>query len=501
MNTRIDLSNITEIKENLIKSEDIFNLLANLYYVCSTEFTSIYNLMRNNDNYRKKFLYFFHNYNQEFLEICDDIFVADFRKITDILSKVRTSGKNIFLLNIWAYLRSIDLITYSDSIYLNTMKDIRCKVSDCFGIKEFLLLFKPKNLIFNTIKNKFPEGKLKIGFDIGQRIEDHLQNLIFYEELLSRKIDIKSIDPLVNQLLLEKSENLSFAVAPISFDFGYSFKSFKSLHGVPYVFDRIENWKEISTVIGAVLKKCVKEDVNVIVFPELTINKELRNYISNWLYDNNKKKIIIMVVAGSYHKIKYKNKYENSSIVYRFDGKKLWEQHKMNQFQLDEEDIKRLISSKLKGLQNFKKMFHRSDKKGWERIEISNKLVIYDTVIGRMAITICLDYFVREKEKLLIEPNVNLIFVPAMSATLKKMDVANFDLGTFGLASIFCANSCWVITGGEKNKFNRDNSSYIYIPQRNGLQRLNCVIDSNCINCNFKVFRISKNLYDDNLYP
>ncbi len=489
----MDIEKVPGIKENLLRSENIFNLIANLYYLCATEFVTIYNLLQD-DQHKSKFLNYFHNYKQELLEKCDDLLGSDYEEIIGVLRRLDDFKGEEFLIGLWAYLKSIDFIFSGDRVYLDTITPVRCRTSDYFGAREFLLFFKPNNLIFETIKDKSPEGKLKIGFNIGQRIEDHLQKLILYEENLSRKIEFRKIDPLVNELLLEKSEKLAFAIAPIFYDFDYSFKSFNSSRGVPYVFGEIKNKETIARAIDHVLNKCIKKNVNVVVFPELTIDEELRDYISNWLKLNNIKKKIIMVVAGSYHVLKdgKKNRYENICTVYRFDGKKLWEQKKMNQFQLDEDDIKKLLFSELKGFRSFKELFGASDTKGWEKIQISNTLKIYDSSIGRMAVAICLDYFVKEKEKLLIEPNVNIIFVPAMSWSLKRMDISNFDFGTFGLASIFCANSCWIITGGEKGKFDKANSSYIYIPQKGGLKHMGCRAKYDCFNCSIKIFRVSQ---------
>jgi hypothetical protein len=233
----MDRKEITEIKENLIQSTDIFNLLANLYFICATEFTTIYNLIQNEDDYKKKFDEYLNIYKYEMSDISLDIFDSDLSLIKDLLRKREVSNAKDFLICLWALLRAIDLIVSNEAIYLKTFKPIICRTSNYFGSKEFILLFKPKNLIFDTIKSKIPGGKIKIGFNIGQRIEDHLQKLILYEESLSRKIEIQTIDPLVNELLLEQSENLAIAVVPISCNFNYAFKPFNSSQGVPYVFD------------------------------------------------------------------------------------------------------------------------------------------------------------------------------------------------------------------------------------------------------------------------
>lgn len=160
--------------------------------------------------------------------------------------------------------------------------------------------------------------------------------------------------------------------------------------------------------------------------------------------------------------------------------------------EMDESDLKKLKSSKEKGFEKFRELLENSSRKSWEKIDISNKLTIYDSAIGRMAITICLDYFVKEKEKLLIEPHVNLIFVPSMSRSLRRMNISNLDYGTFGMGSIFCANSCWVISGGEKNNFKSKNASYIYIPKIEGLTKSDCQGKCDCQNCNFTIFRITQ---------
>jgi predicted amidohydrolase len=58
-----------------------------------------------------------------------------------------------------------------------------------------------------------------------------------------------------------------------------------------------------------------------------------------------------MVTAGSWHILKddERETYVNSSVVFRYDGELLWEQEKMHQFQLNAGDIKKFLSSNLKG--------------------------------------------------------------------------------------------------------------------------------------------------------
>jgi predicted amidohydrolase len=489
----MDRENITEIKKNLIESKDIYELIANLHVYCSDEFTDILNLLQ--DNHEEMFLNYFDQYKKELAGIRDGIFnPGDFPKIIGVLEKVNDSEKNEFLISIWAYLKSIDWMVPDEKINLNTMN---CQSSDYFDSNKYLLLFKPRNLIFKTIENNWFEDKIKDGIDIGHRIGDYLENLILYNKNLlpGREIVIKEIDSKVDQLLLEQDTELAFAVAPIHYDYEYSFKGFKHHEGVPYIFEGIENGDKIKEYIENVLKKCREEKVHVVVLPELSIDKDLRDSISKWLRENNTEKTILMVVAGSYHvHDSNRNIHENMCIIFGFDGVPLWEQRKMSKCQLDEGDIKYIKNSSKKGLKKFGTIFNISDRSGWEKIDISKTLIIQDSSIGRMAVMICLDYLVIEKNYLLMGPNVNMIFVPSMSLTLDRFVNSNRDLGTYARASVFCANSCWVITGGEckGDVIKPEHSSYIYIPMKNGRVHLNCPSKCDCLKCNPLIFRVSK---------
>jgi len=495
----MNYNNPAEVKENLIKSKDILNLLANLYCYCSKKFRDIDNLHESEK--RGKFYEYSLRYKMELSEIGPDMFSANFEEIKNVLNDIDISVPKEFQIRIWVLLRAFDEMLSDDTIYLKLIRSKHIQSSRYFGHKRFLLLSRPKNFIFETINKRFPDNRIKTGPDIGQRLEDHLKNLIFYKEHENRKIEIRPIDLLVDQLLLKQGENLAIAVAPITCNFEYSFKGFRHGNEVPYVFESIKYKDQIIRYIKQVLRKCRDNDVHIVVFPELTIDGELRGRISDWLKKNNKDKKIIMVVAGSFHislndqEVDNKNDrkedmYENSSIVYRFDGVELWKQIKMNKFQLDQGDIKEIISDKRKGFDEFKKLLKDSDTRAWEKIGTSDTLVIQDSAIGRMAVTICLDHFTLEKNDLLIKPQVNLVFVPAMSFSLEKMKSASLELGNHTQASVFCANSCWAISGGQRESFDARNSSYIYIPQKHGFKYIDHETGLDCSTCEPQIFRI-----------
>ncbi|MGD2091811.1 MAG: nitrilase-related carbon-nitrogen hydrolase [Candidatus Aminicenantes bacterium] len=509
---------ITEMKQTLSSSEDIFNLLGNLYYICSEKFTHINNLIfsRQKGEYLKHYMIF----KESLWKNGGDIFHADFKKLKELLKGVLQDDGDIFLIKVWSFLKAIDWAVGDDAIHLRSIDDLYCKNSFASGPKRYRLLFKPRNLIFDSIKDDSPDGVLKINIDIGQRIDDRLGKLIFYEEHSSRKIKIQQIDPVVDGLLAAQGKDLAFAVAPICCDFHYLFDPFRKQdepHEVYYIFNQIENQEMIAKIISRILETCRKEDVGIVVFPELTINGYLRRHISQWLEKHNTDRKIIMVIAGSYHFPidGKKDEFENTSVVYRYDGKPLmvdvgksqeeWEQKKMHRFQLNEKDIKFLLNPATKGFAEFKKIFRPGDKKAGENITIADTLKIVDSSIGRMGICICLDYFVKENQKLLVDPHVNLIFVPAMSISLTRMEKTDFDMGTWGMASVFCANSCWIISGGDidnlgeilkkmkKNKKEKRLLSYIYVPKIGGTWELDCQKKS-CEQCKPLIYRISKKI-------
>lgn len=323
----MEVKGCCELKKDLINSKDIFNLLANLYIVCSGRFTSIHNLTSNYGSCRSKFRDYQRRYMVELRQILgktDDFFSADFPQIIHAIETMTDTGEEDFLIAIWAYFSAIDLALAGDRIYLNTFNSILCKASDCFGAKEYRLIFKPKNLIFSTIKDKLSqEDQVKTGIDIGQRIEDRLQNLIFFDSPLARKIEIKKIEPVINQLLLDQGTNLAFAVAPVYCNYQYSFKQFDMLdEGVPFIFKSIENRATIARHIDYVLNRCLEKDVHILIFSELAVDEELRRHISDWLRLNNSNKNIIMVTAGSWHILtdEKRESYVNRSVVFGFDN-------------------------------------------------------------------------------------------------------------------------------------------------------------------------------------
>jgi predicted amidohydrolase len=199
-----------------------------------------------------------------------------------------------------------------------------------------------------------------------------------------------------------------------------------------------------------------------------------------------------MVIAGSYHSPnkKRENSFKNVAKVFRYDGELLWKQKKMHRFQMSRQDIKQLMEDERPGFSSFQNHFNEELSRAWEKIDIHDTLMIFDSSIGRMAVCICLDFFVPERNTQLVSPYVNIIFVPALSKTVKRMKKESRASGSATHSAVFCANHCWMISGGENNTIKEEDTSFIYMPLKKFPKHLKCVQD--CSKCKFPKQRISE---------
>lgn len=478
----MDFYNPASVNEEMLKSSNIFNLLANLFVFCETRFTDIFNLIRNRERFNQKF----HKYRFKFfnkLVETPDIFTAAFPGILDLYREVKTGDEKKFLVKTWAFLKALDAKAGGGAnFFISSLKDrIECPSSPAFGGVNFLLLFKPKNFILKTIRGKKPGEALREPRQVGQRIHDFLDQFIFYREELGRKIEINRLNPEVDQLLALAGEDLAFAVSPIAYNYDYSFRTFPMTNGTPFIFSDIDNSEQIGQLLIRSLKRFRDERIHIVVFPELSLDGPLREKTAQWLKNHNHGPAILMVVAGSYHfpAPGEPDCYENKSIILGYDGRVLWEQAKMNQFQFSKQDIEKLHSGE--GFSKFKKVIPANAEDAWEKIEISDLLRIYDSSIGRFAAQICLDFIVRDIDPLLINSGVNIVLAPTMSPTLGHMRESARRLGIFGHTTLICANSCWMLTGGTPQPIKAGNTGFIYFPQKNSIrENEDCQINCDC---------------------
>lgn len=74
-------------------------------------------------------------------------------------------------------------------------------------------------------------------------------------------------------------------------------------------------------------------------------------------------------------------------------------------------------------------------------IEEAREIVLMDTPLGRMAVAICRDFITTEFFSCLRDCRVDMVFVLAMTPTLKEFEKRCQDLGRNNQAAVFIANS------------------------------------------------------------
>lgn len=197
--------------------------------------------------------------------------------------------------------------------------------------------------------------------------------------------------------------------------------------------DRIPFWcagaKDERVLWGSllcVLEEFKKQQVQIVILPELVFTKKLHIQLSGWLKTKNAfDPIIRLIVAGSRHISTNTevNLFSNQCTVLNGFGETEWRQGKRQPFKLEKEEAKKLFNL---------------DKPAFEPTDLSPHLVIRDTALGRLATPICLDFLHDEGWQAM---QVNVFLVPAMSNNLKRFEGRCKQLGGIKNAATFICNA------------------------------------------------------------
>ncbi|MFX1462226.1 MAG: carbon-nitrogen hydrolase family protein, partial [Promethearchaeota archaeon] len=192
----------------------------------------------------------------------------------------------------------------------------------------------------------------------------------------------------------------------------------------------------IYSKVKEMVEKAHQAKVNILLFPEMTIDLKYKLHFEDII--NLAKKYKMYIIPGSNHEIQTKN---NISSVIGPEGI-LWQQEK---------HIPAIIS--LEG------------KKFKERIETSNlprKIVVCNTKYGRMVIAICRDFLDMDLRVELknFEPPVDIILNPAFTPVTADFKAVHFDARRSVYAYTFFAN---VADYGD---------SLIYTPEKERTERV-----------------------------
>lgn len=213
--------------------------------------------------------------------------------------------------------------------------------------------------------------------------------------------------------------------------------------------------------LSKTLEAAIRENVDVLVLPELTIDKALLEFLQNWLLEKNMSIInkgangLLMVVAGSFHREESDGKIYNVSTVFNYKGDILTTQKKIQRYSFDSADVKKNAS--------LKTLLKTSDYGGYECIEAFDAIHCIDTPIGRIAVCICIDYFHENHTEALKQSGVTVFLVPAMSHQNNRFVHIAKTLGGTNRASSFIANSSY-LAKKDGDLVHKDGASFFYLP-------------------------------------
>ena len=209
--------------------------------------------------------------------------------------------------------------------------------------------------------------------------------------------------------------------------------------GTPYRFIGLApaSMEAARKTLGEIVAACAEEEVDVLCFPELSLDTDLLAHLHLLLESSNSTLHPALVVAGSFH-VSEATGWVNRCRAFDGFGRKLFEQDKCLPYRLPAtqaselpEELRALLGIDARG--------------GFEDIQLSSTLFVIDSSVGRLATPICLDFSGQELRDLFVRTGTNLLFVPAMTPRLHDFQARARDLGTQTRATTFVANSSWLL--------------------------------------------------------
>jgi predicted amidohydrolase len=197
---------------------------------------------------------------------------------------------------------------------------------------------------------------------------------------------------------------------------------------------RLDKVEDVRCNIRSLIEKAHEKNVNILLFPELTIDLNYNQLLKEVI--NLSKKYDMYIIPGSYHDQKTKL---NVSIVVGPDGI-LWRQEK-----------------------HIPAIIHHEGKRFTEGIEVhkTGKTIVANTEFGRIAIAICRDFLDMDLrvEMKNFDPPIDLVFNPAFTPVTADFRAAHFDARRSIYTYCFFAN---VAEFGD---------SFIYTPEKERVER------------------------------
>jgi predicted amidohydrolase len=186
-----------------------------------------------------------------------------------------------------------------------------------------------------------------------------------------------------------------------------------------------------------VLRSAYDQGIGILVLPELRMPPELLDQTREFLRTQQltDDRGLLLVVAGSWH-VEVGDSHCNRCTVLNHFGEDLWVHDKLREVEFTPENVARAPE-----------FFARcgvGPEGGFENITRGRRLEFYDSVVGRVAVAICIGFFLDEIRPLLLSSQANVFCVPSMTPSVVDIERLSEDLVRSQHAFSFVAN-CGVV--------------------------------------------------------
>ena len=232
--------------------------------------------------------------------------------------------------------------------------------------------------------------------------------------------------------------------------------------GVPYRFAEMlpECLDHARKLLAEVLDDCARERIDLLCFPELTLDTSLLRELSLLLKIRNDTLHPALVMAGSFHVDAGPGRANRCSLLDGL-GNVVAVQDKCTPYSMPGAQV-------LKLQPDIRARLGLDGRGGYEDIELSGTFNIIECSLGRMATPICLDFCGDQLRNLLEDTQVNLVLVPAMTPRMSPFYERARGLGTTNRATTLAVNSSWLLR--QIGLRSRRQRAFAYLPAKRALK-------------------------------
>lgn len=439
--------NAEQLKQSFLQENDIniFDIFAHLYLYCDPIFNTIRLKLAEEKVFR--------DVDQRARELKDSILPPKRNALAPIDRRSRTSlasslcfngSQSDFDLGCFALLRAID-DTYDNMGARSTSISNFPTTSQCLNLDISMasVYTKRPSPLYRLVQQMITDrsekgigcGPLRTGRDMGDYLRDYVYNLVCLSLPAGYDVDLSGLDSSVRLCFPDNLTECRIALVPLISQISQLRTEFfepDSQNKIPFLILGLNETDRIVDQALAVLKQLSGQGVTMVIFPELSVPKDVRRAISSGLKQGLFPSIK-MVVVGSCHE-QSGNEWYNIAYVFGPDGQLLWQQRKLQPYTLMHYEAKCLASST-----------EFPDYNSYEKICTTPRSIVFrDTPMGRMAVLICSDLLhPNGHRKLLFDAGVDCIAVPTMSADLEPhFVVAAEQFAIHSQAMILVSNVC-----------------------------------------------------------